>query len=322
MSERQIGLAMIGCGQIAQAHLRAAAATPGVQVVATMDVIAERAAAAAQAYGGTPYTSLEAVLNNPAVEAVLLALPHHLHAPITIQAARAGKHVLVEKPMALDLAEARQMVAAAESAGIWLMVGQSTRFQPAVWATKQLIREGRLGRVRQCIYRRVWFLERLSTDWRYVPEQCGGLYLPIFASHDVDMMLWLMEDLPKRVYAVLRSHTTVTDAESDGMICLELAGGGIASLAFSLTSRIRQQSALLIGTEATALIEAGKLTVNDEPIPLDETDSFTRQMAEFVAAIRERRPPSPSGRDALPTMAVLDAARRSAETGTSVALEI
>ena len=79
---------------------------------------------------------------------------------------------------------------------------------------------------------------------------------------------------------------------------------------------------MLIGTEATALIEAGKLTVNDEPIPLDETDSFTRQMAEFVAAIRERRPPSPSGRDALPTMAVLDAARRSAETGTSVALEI
>jgi len=322
MTKGNVGLAMVGCGQIARAHLRAIAATPHAELVTTMDVIEERARKAANEYGGTPYTSLEAVLADDAVDAVVLPLPHHLHYPITVQAAQAGKHVLVEKPMALDLAEARQMVDAADKAGVWLMVGQSTRFQPRVWAAKRMIVEGRVGQVRQCIYRRVWFLERLSTDWRHSTEQCGGLYLPIFASHDVDMILWLMGATPQRVYSVLRSRTAVVDAESDGVVALELAGGGIASISFSMTSHIRQHSVLLIGSEGTLLLEQGNLVLNDEVIPVDESvDSFTRQMAEFVEAIRAARAPVPSGRDALATMAVLDAAKRSAQTGQSVEID-
>jgi len=319
MKTGNVGLAMIGCGQIARAHLRAIGETPHAELVATMDVIEEKARAAADEYDAKPYTSVEAVLADEGVDAVVLPLPHHLHCPIAVQVAEAGKHILVEKPMALNLAEARQMVDAAETAGICLMVGQSTRFRPEVWGAKDVIDQGRLGRMRQCIHQRAWFVQRLSTDWRYSLEKCGGLYLPLFASHDVDMTLWLMDATPVRVHSLLKSDTDLTDAESDGVVNIELADGGIASLAFSMTSHIARHSALFIGTEGTLLLDGGKLLVNNEEVPLDKSkDAFTRQMREFVDAILSAREPIVSGRDVLPTMAVLDAAREASATGSTV----
>lgn len=319
MGTERIGLAMIGCGQIARAHLRAIAANPYAQLFAAMDILEEKATEVAGKYDARAYRSVADVLADDDVDAVVLPLPHHLHCPITVQAAEAGKHILVEKPMALDLAEAQQMVDAAESAGVHLMVGQSTRFRPEVWAAKSVINEGRLGQIQQCIHRRAWFAERLSTEWRYSSEQCGGLYLPIFSSHDVDMTLWLMNAAPVKIHSILRSYTKLVDAESDGIVSMELSGGGIATLAFSMTSHIDQHSALFIGTEGTLLIDNGKLQVNDEEIQVDKSEeTFTRQMREFVDAIREDRKPVPSGRDALPTVAVLDAAKESAATGSTV----
>jgi predicted dehydrogenase len=323
MKKAKIGLAMIGCGQIAQAHLRGIAANQQAELVAAMDIAEEKAIAAADKYGAKPYTSVEAVLANENVDAVVLPLPHHLHCPIAIQAAEAGKHILVEKPMALNLAEAKQMVEAAESASVRLMVGQSTRFRPEVWTAKEVITRGELGRVQQCIHQRVWFTEKLSTEWRYSSEQCGGLYIPIFSSHDVDMTLWLMGAAPIRVQSVLRSFTNLVEAESDGSIIMELAGGGIANFAFSMNSHIALNRVLFIGTLGTLMIENGRLRVNDEEILLDKSkETFLRQMEEFVDAIRTDREPIPSGRDALPTMAVLDAAKESAAAGKAVQIKI
>ncbi|MFC1712297.1 Gfo/Idh/MocA family protein [Candidatus Poribacteria bacterium] len=315
----KVSLAMIGCGQIARAHFRAIAENPHAELVATMDVVEEKTLAAADEYGARSYTSVEAVLADENVDAVVLPLPHHLHCPIAIQAAEAGKHILVEKPMALDLAEAQQMVDAAESAGVRLMVGQSTRFRPEVWAAKNVISQGTLGQVRQCIHQRAWFTKRLSTEWRYSSEQCGGLYLPIFGSHDVDMILWLMDTAPVKVQCVLRSFTELVEAESDGAVSIGMTNGGLASLAFSMNSHIARHTALFIGTEGTLLIERGKVWVNDEEIALDKSqETFVRQIREFVDAVQTDREPVPSGRDVLPVVSVLDAAKESAATGNAI----
>lgn len=120
-----------------------------------------------------------------------------------------------------------------------------------------------------------------------------------------------MDTTPIRVQSLLRSFTTLTDAESDGSISLEFEDGGIASLSFSMNSHIARHSTLLIGTEGTLLIDDGKLRVNDEQITLDRSeDAFVRQMQEFVDAIRTDRTSIASGREVLPTMAVLDAAAK------------
>ena len=317
-----LGLAMVGCGGISGAHLRGVANTPGARLVATMDVVEDRARAAADEYAVTPYTSLETALADDRVDAVILALPHHLHLPATESAAQAGKHILVEKPMALDLAEAQRMVAAAEQAGVRLMVGQSTRFQPEVWQAKALIAQGRIGQVRQCICQRAALTERLSTPWRYAQAECGGLYLPIFGSHDVDMIWWLMDAMPQRVQAVLRSFSPLVESESDGALLIEFQGEAIASVAFSLNSHMRRQTALFIGSEGTLAIENRELILNGQAVEVNgSVDAFTRQTIEFVSAIREGRQPVPSGRDALRTMSVLDAAKASARQGCAVDIE-
>ncbi|MDQ1328333.1 MAG: hypothetical protein QG641_1618, partial [Candidatus Poribacteria bacterium] len=191
---KKVNIAMIGCGQIADAHLQAIAKVPDAELVAVIDVIEEKARSAGDKYGAKVYTTLDELLNDESVDAVVLPLPHHLHCSVSIQCAQAGKHILVEKPMALNLSEAEIMVDSAENAGVILMVGQSTRFRPEVWTAKKIIKSGKLGKLQQCIHQRAFFVESLSTEWRYSPEKCGGLYVPLFSSHDVDMILWIMND--------------------------------------------------------------------------------------------------------------------------------
>jgi predicted dehydrogenase len=288
-----------------------------------MDVVEEKAIAAAEKHGAKPYTSLDEVLADNRVDAVVLPLPHHLHCPFAVKAARAGKHVLVEKPMAINLQEAREMVSAADESGVQLMVGQSTRFRPEVWTAMQMVSDGAIGRIRQCIHRRVWFLDKLSTAWRYSSDECGGLYVPLFSSHDVDMVLWFMSGAPVRVHSLLRSFTALVDAESDGMIDIEFSGNEIATLTFSMTSHINQHSVLFIGTKGTVLIEGGKLTVNNESVDVDTSQgNFERQMREFVGAIMDDRQPIASGQEVLTTMAVLDAAKESASRSAVVDISL
>ncbi len=98
---KQIGIAMVGCGQIAEAHFKAVQAVTGARLIWCVDMIATQAQTAAERYGA-PYfgTDYNEVLASTEVEAVVLCLPHDLHLPFTVQASEAGKHVLVEKPMA------------------------------------------------------------------------------------------------------------------------------------------------------------------------------------------------------------------------------
>jgi len=321
MKDGKIGIAMIGCGQIANAHLKAMESIDNAELVSAMDVVEEKAVAVAQRYNANAYTSLEDVLNNDDVDAVILPLPHHLHHPVAIQCAKAGKHILVEKPMALNLVEAREMARYADNADVILMVGQSTRFRPEVWKAKLLIDDGRIGDILQCIHQRVWFLDKLSTDWRYSAEKCGGLYIPLFSSHDVDMVLWFMNKKPVSVHSILRSYTQVTDAESDGVINIELTNNAIATMAFSMNSHINRLNALFVGTKGTLLIDDYKIRLNDEFIEFDKSeDNFTRQMKEFVNSIIEGRTPLTSWQFILPVMSVLDAAKKSQETHSIISI--
>jgi predicted dehydrogenase len=93
----KVNIAMIGCGQIAKAHLKSIENIPNAELVAVMDVVEEKARSMADQYNAKLYTSIEDVLDDNSVDAVVLPLPHHLHCPVTIQAAKAGKHILVEK---------------------------------------------------------------------------------------------------------------------------------------------------------------------------------------------------------------------------------
>jgi predicted dehydrogenase len=317
---KQIGIAMIGCGQIAEAHLKAVQALAQAKLVWCVDVIEAQAQSAAERYGaphfGTDYAEALACAE---VDAVVLCLPHDLHLPVSVQASEAGKHVLVEKPMALNEAEAQEMVAAAERMATQLSVGQSTRYMPTFQAAKKVMDSGRIGRVMNVIHQRLFMVEKVSTDWRKSQAACGGLYLPLFGSHDVDAILWLLNDQPSRVWGSVRACGKATDGDSDGVIGLEFADGKIGSLAFSVQSKHVRTETVFVGDAATLVIRRDKLFVDTEEIEMSVKEpAFVLQMQQFVDALLAGQPTPAQGREVLRVMRTLDLVRQASETGNQM----
>jgi len=145
------------------------------------------------------YTDLEAVLNDPQIEAVDICLPTDLHAEIAVKALRAGKHVLVEKPMALDVKSAQQMIAAAEEHNRILMVAQVLRFFPMYDALRKAVQSPELGKVRSAIFTRRCAAPQWS-GWLGNPKLSGGGAFDLLI-HDVDICLHLLGK-PEQVSAV------------------------------------------------------------------------------------------------------------------------
>jgi len=317
---KQIGVAMVGCGQIAEAHLKAVDALEGARLACAVDVEADRAESAAERYGAPTWsTDYRDALKDGGVQAVVLCLPHDLHCAYTVQAAEAGKHVLVEKPMALDEVEAREMVDAAERASTVLSVGQSTRYFPSFQKAKALLEEGAIGCVRNVLHQRTFWIERLSTAWRRQTEACGGLYLPLFGSHDVDAVLWLLDECPSAVWGAVRAFSPVSDGDSDGFIGLEFGDGKVASIAFATRCAQQRAETVLVGDGGTLVVRRGELLRDEAPVELDGGEgAFQLQMRRFVEALREGTAPPAPGREVLRVVRTLDLVRKSGETGSAV----
>ena len=179
---RELGFGIIGCGEIAVATAKGIAEAENARIVRTMDVREELARDLGQTYGAPWTTSQEELLADPAVEAVYIAVPHYLHAPITVQAAAAGKHVLCEKPIATTLADADRMIAANGSGSASIpFAGLTTN---AHRQAKQWIDEGLIGEVialqvyglsdKPASYWQGGYSGRSPSDWRTQRAKSGG----------------------------------------------------------------------------------------------------------------------------------------------------
>mgnify|MGYP002562638778 CR=1 FL=1 len=141
-------IGIIGCGKIAQVrHIPEYAENPYAELAGFYDLNTQRAAELAAQYGGKAYESAEAMLADPAIDAVSVCVANHAHAPITIAALKAGKHVLCEKPMATTLEECEEMVKTARETGKFLMIGHNQRLAKAHAVAKELIDQGMIGRI-------------------------------------------------------------------------------------------------------------------------------------------------------------------------------
>ncbi len=142
MKLHEVGTALIGCGKVGDTHAQALAALDGSRFLAAYDPDAGRAAAFADRYGVAPYSDLGALLVHPGLRMASICTPHPSHPELTVACAEAGLHVLVEKPMAVDLKGCDRMIRAAEAAGIKLGVVSQRRFYEPVRRVRQAILEG------------------------------------------------------------------------------------------------------------------------------------------------------------------------------------
>ncbi len=325
-----VRVAVIGCGWAGRyvhlTPLRAAGAAATLAWV--VDAGPVQAAAAAQEFGALQYgTSLDAVLADRAVDAVIIATPTALHAPHTLAAVRAGKHVLVEKPMASSAAEARAMDAAARAAGVVLMVAHCCRFLPAFVEARRLIATGRIGRLLQIQSRRNVHIsdKRIKPWWPH--ERPDGFLLSWLGSHIVDLTIWLLDSIPKRVAAEFGHSRPHLAGDAAFALLMWFEPGVIVAIEQSMDARDPEHDYLIIGSAGTLRIrDYVALTLDGEPVDLDMDGSpgvpltshscYPPQQQEFFAAIHEHRTPAISGSDGIMTMEVIDACYRAGRSHT------
>ncbi len=177
-----IRVAIVGCGRISDLHQLGYRGRDDAKIVAVCDTNKSQAKKKAKEWQVEKvYTRFEDVLEDREVDAVELLTPHHLHCPMTVQAAQAGKHISVQKPMALSAAEADEMIAAANKAGVILRVYETFVFYPPAVRAKQMIDAGEIGEIR-AIRMHVstgtadssWKVPLSSWVWRLNEKQCGG----------------------------------------------------------------------------------------------------------------------------------------------------
>jgi len=239
MADR-VNFALIGCGEIAAGTTESIKKAQAVNVVQCMDIREDLAEDLAGTYGAAATGRLEDVLENDDVQAVIISTPHYQHAPLSVAAARAGKHVLVEKPIACTLAQADEMIAAAEDAGVKLGVFHPTPLAwPAVEA-RRLIQGGAIGDVvavklhemsnKPDSYWHGGYTGRVKDDWRMSLDTSGGGYLIMNQIHNLATMVGILDLAPERIYAEYGTYRTQVEVEDFLSFVMRLKSGAIFSL--------------------------------------------------------------------------------------------
>ncbi len=247
-----MALVIVGCGWIARRHAAAARALGMPVVFASRDV--GRARAYAREFGGVAaYGAYDDALRHPGARGAVICTPHDRHLPDVLSALAAGRHVLVEKPIACTLDEADRMIDAATRAERVLMVAENFRFMPGFRAVRGLIDEGALGALRELHVIARGFRRR--SGWRCTPGAGGGALID-GGIHYVHALRWWGGEV-RRLFA-LQPPPTFDMAGEDGVdVLAELEGGVVGVLANSLAARgvPRFQWSSVTGTRGTCFVE-------------------------------------------------------------------
>ncbi|MGH2561065.1 MAG: Gfo/Idh/MocA family protein [Thermomicrobiales bacterium] len=348
METRSIRWGIVGCGQIAfDRILPALELASNCETVALFDPDPERLA---RAHGKVPsaatYPSLAELLADPNVEAVYIATPNHLHSEQTVAAAAAGKHILVEKPMALDAAQGRHMVEAADRAGVKLMVAYMTLFNPIFQAAKRLVDSGALGEIVAMRGRHSYAMRSESLSdanrWRLDPRHGGGPLMDV-GVYSIFTLRELTGITPQSLVAtgsVRRLHGK-TDYDSIVFSYVGRDGTpGVVEASFTFGSSTYElegtRGRLCLNGHITQLI-GGTLEaelwpdfrprrvserISHEVVPaaLPEFYNYLGEVTHFASCILNDTTPLPSGASAITDLDVADAVRDSLRTGTRVEL--
>jgi predicted dehydrogenase len=322
---RVLGVGIIGAGYFGGEHARALAAGPGARLVAASARRPERLNRFTSEFGGTDYADYHDLLADPAVDAVCIALPHNLHAEATVAAARAGKAIMLEKPMAPSLADCDAIVQVVAETGVPFMVAHPYRFMRAYQEAARLIQAGAIGRP-------VAATAAMVKDWTFSRREPwhlaagGGMWLTN-GCHLVDRLCLLLDDRPRDVRAIVgpRIHPQEVDDVGVGLIAFENGAVGVAR-AIGYRAGARDDWTEVQGTEGALRVNHTDglfVAQNDrwepvlaEPSPLP--DALVAEWAAFVAHVRGDTPSPLSAEYGRMVVATAVAGLASSESGQVV----
>ncbi|HEY7234688.1 MAG TPA: Gfo/Idh/MocA family oxidoreductase [Gemmatimonadaceae bacterium] len=256
-------VALVGCGRISRNHFDALRKVDGLTLTAVCDVVPERARAAAEQEGVIGYTNFEELLERADCDVVSVCTPSGLHAAQGAHAARAGKHVITEKPMAITLGQADDLVKACDDAGVFLFVVKQNRLNPPIQLLRRAIDKGRFGRIYLANTTVRWQRPQEYYDaapWRGTWEFDGGAILNQ-ASHYVDLIQWLVGPV-ESVMAKTATQARRIEAEDSGVALLKFRSGALGVIEVSVLTYPRnlEGSITILGEKGS--VKIGGTAVN------------------------------------------------------------
>ena len=342
------GFGIVGTGVIAAWHADAIAllsktGLPEARLVAVTDVAPGAAAAFAAARGGTAEPDLAALLARRDIEVVCVCVPSGLHASVGVQAAKAGKHLVVEKPIDVSLDAADRLIEAAEAAGVTLTVISQHRFDPGLVELKRLLGAGALGRLVLGEASTKWYRTQAYYDsaaWRGTYAMDGGSLMNQ-GVHYVDLLRWCMGPVSE-VSAVCSTQAHQIEVEDTSLAIVRFGSGAVGTILSSTAAFPGFPQRLEItGTEGTVIVEDGQVVRcalrtdppgGDGPAPAAvpasaaanpaalEVASHAAQIADLLAAVDSGREPAVSGQSAREALEIVLAVYESSRAGRPVAL--
>lgn len=330
-----IGWGLVGASNIARSYMvRAINAQPNSTVVGVMSSDPTRAEVFAREHGiPTAYGSIEALLSDPAVDAVYISTTNEHHKPQAVAAAKAGKHVLCEKPLALTVDDAREIVAACAAAGVTLGTNHHLRNAVTHRAIKRLIADGTIGTpLAARVFHAVFLPEKLQS-WRVKNPAAGGGVILDITVHDADTLRFTLGAEPVEAVALTASQGMASEGLADAVMgVLRFDNGVLAQFHDAFTIRHAKTGIEYHGTDGsiiaadvmtqepkgTIVLRRGDAEEAIDPGPPE--DLYANSVRAFNAAILGAGVPSASGHDGVRSLATALAVAESAATGRATSI--
>ncbi len=346
-----LGFAIVGTGMISRFHARAIADVRGAKLVACCDQVASRAKQFAKEVGCEPYDSMEKMLADPAVDVVTIATPSGAHQEPAVSAARAGKHVMVEKPLEVTLKRCDRIIRECEKQGVKLGTIFPSRFHDSSIKMKRAVDDGRFGRITLGDAYVKWYRTQEYYDsgaWRGTWKLDGGGALMNQAVHTVDLLSWLMgpvEEIQAQIATLAHKRIEVEDVATATLRFASGALGVIEATTAAYPGYLKRIE--LHGSHGTAVLEEEDLKTWDfakksradaailkamksskstgggaaDPSAIGH-HGHTMQFRDFVKAINTDGTPAVDGHEGRKAIEIILAIYKSATTGKTVKLPL
>ncbi|MFQ5867646.1 MAG: Gfo/Idh/MocA family protein [bacterium] len=335
--EKEVSFGIIGCGVVAKDHAEAITNTEEAKLIAVVDIDEKKGKEFAKKYQTNFYRDYRDLLALKEIEAVDVCTPSYLHAPISIDTAKAGKHVFVEKPIAINLKQADELIVACRQAKVKLAVVFQTRFSESLQKVKRLFKERKMGRMILADFSiKTYRSEQYYQSWHKKIEFEGGGLMIQQGIHGIDRLQWLMGEVDS-VFAF--KDTIIHNIEGEDIIVatVKFRNGALGSIEGSTSIHCERPDPLYtesmglygengsINLMETKIVE-WNLRENQEPesleVPVELTQGRLSQVKDFIGAIRGDKEPLVNGEEARKSLEIVIALYKSAKEGRLVKLPL
>ncbi|OES44935.1 Gfo/Idh/MocA family protein [Domibacillus iocasae] len=337
-----MNFAIVGCGFIAKKHATAIQNIEGAKLVAVCDKVEVAMQPYTEEYGAKLYTELSDMLQDPSIDIVCICTPSGLHAPLAEQVAAAGKHIVLEKPIAMTIEETNRIIEAANANNIKLAVVHPNRFRPVVQELRKILDSGKLGKISHanCIVN--WNRNQEYYDqapWRGTKQHDGGVLMNQ-AIHNLDLLLWFMGDA-QEVFSMEATRLRNIEAEDVSTGIVRFKSGALANVQASTTvySKNYEESMTIFGEKGTVKIgganalyfehlqikgmDEGEAASLKEKVKAEPwgTPGHERIIADMIEAVKEERTPAVTGEDGKKALELVLAFYESAASNKLIQLD-